>query len=78
MTKGTIDRFEGEFALVETDQGVIQIARGRLPEGLKEGDCIRIDGEQITIDQQGTADRKAEMDRRLRSLFAKYEPDSTI
>lgn len=71
MTKGTIDRFEGEFALVETDRGVIQIARDRLPEGLKEGDCIRIDGEQITIDQQGTADRKAELDRRLRSLFAK-------
>ncbi len=71
MTKGVIDRFEGEFALVETDEGVLQIAKIRLPEGVKEGDCVIIDGDQITVGHEDTVNRKAEMERRLKSLFAK-------
>ncbi|MGE5652866.1 MAG: DUF3006 domain-containing protein [Bacillota bacterium] len=70
-TKGVIDRFEGEVALIETEQGIIQIAQSKLPEGLKEGDCVIIDGEQVTVDHEQTARRKAAMEQRLKSLFGK-------
>lgn len=71
MTKGIIDRFEGGFALIETDEGMVQIARDRLPADSQEGDCVTIDDEQSAVDQVETEGRKAQIKQRLRSLFAK-------
>ena len=40
--KGIIDRFEGDYAVVEFEgRQMKDILRGDLPAGLKEGDAIR-------------------------------------
>ena len=43
---GIIDRFEGEYAVVEReDQGMLKIPRSELPHDAHEGDVlVRIDG----------------------------------
>lgn len=54
LVRGIIDRFEGDFAVVEMDdESMLNIRKDRLPKGVREGivlviedNCIRIDEEQ--------------------------------
>ena len=59
-----IDRFEGDFAVVETNDGVIYMPHAELPKGAKEGDCLR-----LTVDGDGTAARKKRIEGMVNSLF---------
>lgn len=66
--KGIIDRFEGEYAVVELDnRHMINISIDRIPQDCKEGYAINIDGDKISIDWEGT--------ERLRKEIEKLEED---
>ncbi|TYP56686.1 DUF3006 domain-containing protein [Thermosediminibacter litoriperuensis] len=66
--KGVIDRFEGEFAVIETTDGkIINIKKHLLPERAREGDVI--DLENLTIDEPETRRRKREIEEMARYLF---------
>ena len=59
-----IDRFEGEYAVVEMeDRTMVNLPRVLLP-GAKEGDIIRIE-----IDVEETEKRKREMEKRMDALW---------
>ena len=59
-----IDRFEGEFAVVETNNGQINIPRIDIPADAREGDVIL-----MGVDKSGTAARKKSIERRMNKLF---------
>lgn len=46
-----IDRFEGEYALIEYKKRIFHIPKSLLPKGAKQGDVINI---QISIDKEST------------------------
>ncbi|SCY01681.1 DUF3006 domain-containing protein [Alkaliphilus peptidifermentans] len=69
MKKGIIDRFEGQYAVVEIDGGFQHIERGSLPRGAKEGDVIKIDGSKIQIDSEETNKRRVNIKKLMDSLF---------
>lgn len=50
-----LDRFEGEYALIEMNRKVFHVPKSLLPKGAKEGDVINI---QIIIDEDATVKRK--------------------
>lgn len=50
-----IDRFEGEYALIEMNRRIFHIPKILIPKGAKEGDVISI---QITIDKDATDKKK--------------------
>ncbi len=50
-----IDRFEGEYALMEMNRRIFHIPKILIPKGAKEGDVISI---QITIDKDATDKKK--------------------
>lgn len=63
--KVTIDRFEGEFAVIEFESGkTADMPRIFVPNGAKEGDVI-----EIRIDAQETELRKHRISRKLENLF---------
>lgn len=63
--KFSIDRFEGEFAVIELEnQKIISIPKAILPKESKEGDILA-----ITIQQEETIARKKELSRLASSLF---------
>ena len=63
--KVTIDRFEGEFAVVELDNGATaDMPCILIPDGAKEGDVI-----EIIIDAQETDLRKRRISQKLKNLF---------
>ena len=46
----TIDRFEGDYAVLETDEGMISIHRAQLPSYAKEGDIVTYGSGGFTVD----------------------------
>ena len=67
--RGIIDRFEGEYAVVELQDGkLINIDKVKLPKGIEEGMVIHI-LESITIDIDETKKRKAEIEKLTEDLW---------
>lgn len=65
MKKLIIDRFEGDFAVCETENlSFIDIPKAVLPEEAKEGDVIA-----ISIDKSETDKRKEKIAGLMNSLF---------
>ena len=61
-----VDRIESGFAVCEGEGGVFtRIPISELPLGVREGDCLRPDGDGYIIDKEETARRRAA----LKSLF---------
>ena len=59
-----IDRFEGDFAIVETSSGMVNIPREDLPKGVAEGSVLK-----LTIDAQGEKARKEYITNLVNDLF---------
>ncbi len=66
---GTIDRFEGKYAVIEFDEGtIINIEADILPKEAKEGDVLNIT-DKITINFEETEKRKKEIEKLTEDLF---------
>ena len=59
-----IDRFEGDFAVVETGDGFVNIQRADIPAGAREGDVLT-----LVLDKTGTEARKERIDGMMDKLF---------
>jgi hypothetical protein len=72
--KVTIDRFEGDFAVLEKpDRTMMNVKRSQLPAGAKEGDVLSMEGDKITIDAAETAKRKKEIKDLMKELWNKKQ-----
>lgn len=61
-----VDRFEGEWAVLEWEGRTFTVPRGLLPEGVREGDCLRW---TVEVDRAATAARRD----RVRALLEELE-----
>ncbi len=63
----TIDRFEGEIAvlLVEPEQTPVNVPRSDLPEDVSQGDVVRLEG---SIDREETERHRAEVQDKIERL----------
>ena len=69
--RGIIDRFEGDYAVVELVDGkMININKIQLPIGVQEGMVIQI-LESITIDIDATKKRKKDIEKLTEDLWEK-------
>jgi len=71
MKKYTVDRFEGDYAVCETeDNSFVNIQRNKLPKNTKEGDFIieKEDG-AFFVDTEATEERRKLIRKKLDSLF---------
>ena len=59
-----IDRFEGNYAIIETDDRAIDIPKSDLPADAKEGDVLR-----LIIDADKSTLRKKNIEDRMNKLF---------
>lgn len=67
--KYIIDRFEGEFAVLEKeDGGIIDVPKSEI-EGAKEGDVVLFENGFYTIDIEETEKRKALIEEKMKKLF---------
>jgi len=59
-----IDRFEGDFAVVETENAFINVPRKDIPSNANEGDVLK-----LSIEKDETEKRKKNIDGMMNSLF---------
>ena len=70
----TVDRFEGSYAILETDDGIVRIKRSLMPDDAREGDVLRRSGEGYSVDRRETGlRRKAASDRLNKLLRGEYD-----
>ena len=75
-----VDRFEGDLAIIEYEDGHFEIPKHCLPENTKEGDSITMDAHQkllqINVSDDELAQRKAKWvkpaPRYTRGVLAKF------
>ena len=65
-----IDRFEGDFAVVEYGDEMLNIKRLDLPDNAKVGDVLVRHDERFAVDVQQTAERRCEIQRLQDELFS--------
>ena len=63
-----IDRFEGDFAVVENGDVFENIPRSVLPENASEGDVIVFDGEKWSVNTSETKLRRARIREKMNRL----------
>jgi hypothetical protein len=68
--KVIIDRFEGDYAVCETEErNMINIERSSIPLYAKEGDVLKISEDSITVDTLETAKEKNDADTMVDDLW---------
>jgi hypothetical protein len=68
--KVIIDRFEGDFAVCEkSDRTMLNIKKDRLPAGVKEGDTLAIEGDNLQVDHSRRTRKKKEIEEWMRNLW---------
>ena len=63
-----LDRYEGNFGVVETDAGYVNYPRGRFAEDVREGDVLRDCGGVFVRDAAATDSRRARIAAKLRRV----------
>lgn len=66
-----IDRIEGDFAVVETDSGMMDIPLSQLPEGSHEGDVLTCTDGVWSRDIKASEERRKAVAGKLRRLLSK-------
>ncbi|WP_373897250.1 DUF3006 domain-containing protein [Haloimpatiens sp. FM7315] len=67
--RGIIDRFEGDFAVIELSNGKMKdFERNRIPKEAKEGDVVEI-GKEIKINTIETLKRKEEIEKLTEDMW---------
>jgi hypothetical protein len=61
-----IDRFEGNWAVIEFEGETFNIPKKLLPRSAREGDVIKI---TVTVDDKATLERKKRVEKLMDELF---------
>ena len=63
-----IDRFEGDWAVIEMNRQIVNLPKSLLPSDAKEGDVIEI---HIKVDVEMTEERQKNANKLLDNFFDK-------
>ncbi|MBK3497019.1 DUF3006 domain-containing protein [Viridibacillus sp. YIM B01967] len=69
MRKGIIDRFEGEVAVIEFENGTEDFPLTKLPKGAQPGDVLLFENGKILIDLEGKKQLEKEIADLMDDLF---------
>lgn len=64
-----VDRFEGEYAVIETEDGMVDVHISQVDENVREGDCVVLKDGRYMADSAETSERRAKMAQRLKNLM---------
>ena len=70
MKKFIVDRFEGEKAVLQGENGEQNIIdRASLPKNISEGDVLRFEQESCFLSAEETEKRKDQIKKKMEALF---------
>jgi hypothetical protein len=66
----TIDRFEGDYAVCEKEDGsMLDVKKIEIPASAKEGDVLEIVNGKLIINQEETECRRKRIEEKVDKLF---------
>lgn len=66
-----LDRIEGGIAVIETEEGRLELPQQQLPPDVREGDVLVQTGSGICVDAAETSRRREKIAERYRRLRSK-------
>ena len=70
MKKFTVDRIEGEIAVLKCENGsFVNMELASLPKNIREGDIIRFDSNSCFLSTEETDHRRRKMQKLMDKLF---------
>lgn len=66
-----IDRFENDIAVLETDGGIVEVERSKIPQNAREGDVLAENNGVWVVDVCGTEKRRADIREMMKRLMKK-------
>ena len=70
--QAVVDRFEGDFMILETEHGMNELPRSHAPAMAGEGMVVWYEGDRVlAIDEEETARREATNRRRFERILGK-------
>jgi len=67
--KAIIDRFEGDYAILEMEDGPKKVLKVVLPSQVREGDVLILQGNNWVADWEATRERKEKIEKLARELW---------
>lgn len=64
-----LDRFEGQYAIIEIDGHLITVSRNQIGASAQEGDVLVFISNVYVPDQEATQKRKEALKKRLKKLW---------
>ncbi len=66
-----VDRIEEDFAVCENSEtyDMINIPLSELPEGIREGNCIRLVNDEYIVDEELENQRKKDLDDKINKAW---------
>lgn len=64
-----VDRFEGNAAILETEDGHIRVPRSELPSQTREGDVLVACDKKWVLEPQATQERRKKIERLAEELW---------
>lgn len=68
-----LDRFEGDIAVIESDEGMKEVKRSEV--NASEGDVLRLDGGKYVTDIAATAERKQKIAQMYKNRLGKRKSE---
>lgn len=70
MKRFTVDRLEGDKAVLECENGDMAVFdRASLPQNIKEGDILRFESESCYLNAEETERRRQKIRRMMETVF---------
>ncbi len=70
MKRFTVDRFEGDKAVLECENGTFAVFdRTALPKNIREGDVLRFEAGSCYLNAEETEHRRKKIQRLMQSVF---------
>lgn len=67
----SVDRIEGETAVLERDGSFVRVPLRELPEGTREGSLLKSTRDGYILDNEGAEERRAALAERTARLFGR-------
>jgi hypothetical protein len=67
--RGIIDRFEGEYAVVEIEGQMKNVSLGCIPGEAREGDVLVFENNAWQVDRSATLDLKKQTEAQMKRLW---------
>lgn len=67
--KGIVDRFEGDFVVVEIDGITKDFPKSMFPKEIAVGDVVKIDSHQVIILKEETEKRRKEIEQLMEEVW---------